>query len=79
MTKESFGVNPAPKETAMRTIRQSIGSSYYGPAGDSREKVTVQRHTTTFHLIMTVMTCGLWIPVWMADRRTVTIKRQFRS
>jgi hypothetical protein len=39
-----------------------------------RRKVTVQRHTTTFHVTMMIFTCGLWFPFWLADRRTYVTK-----
>ena len=39
-----------------------------------REKITVQKHGTGFHVFMTVMTCGLWVPFWLADRRTITVR-----
>jgi hypothetical protein len=51
----------------------------YPPPGyyDGQErttKVKVQKHSDAFHFIMTCLTCGLWIPAWIADRRTTTIK-----
>jgi hypothetical protein len=47
----------------------------YPPYGQSETaKVQVRKHSDTFHLIMTCLSCGFWIPFWIADRRTTTIK-----
>jgi hypothetical protein len=42
--------------------------------GAYRRKVTVQRHTTAFHVTMMIITCGLWTPFWLLDRRTYVTK-----
>jgi hypothetical protein len=36
-------------------------------------RVTVQHHTTAFHVVLTVLSGGLWLPVWALSRHTRVI------
>ena len=53
-------------------MRAYVGVSGRIPAGQART-VTFQRGSTGFHVVMTVVSAGLWLPVWLACRRTVRV------
>ena len=44
----------------------------------TRTTVTVQHGSTALHIILTVITGGLWLPVWWAMRHTrhITTRRK---
>lgn len=45
---------------------------------DTRRTYTYQRGSTAFHLTMTILTGGLWAPVWLACRRKVRVRVRYR-
>ena len=38
------------------------------------QTITYQSGSTAFHLVMTVLTAGLWLPIWACCRRTIRVR-----